>query len=90
MSNVLTHDEQQQVLTLGRLGWSLRQIRDRRGFGHLDQAVALYGFFFILFNLVGVLVFRDSPIAYAAHAGGFVAGWLMGGWRARRSTKLFR
>ena len=47
-------------------------------------------FFFILFNLVGVLVFRDSPIAYAAHAGGFVAGWLMGGWRARRSTKLFR
>lgn len=66
------------------IGWSLRQIKDRRGFGHLDQAVGIYGLLFILFNAVGILVLRDSPIAYAAHAGGFVAGWLMGGWRSYR------
>lgn len=66
------------------IGWSLRQIRDRRGFGHLDQAVGLYGLFFILFNLAGVLAFRDSPVAYAAHAGGFAAGWLLGGGPRRR------
>lgn len=66
------------------IGWSLRQIKDHRGFGHLDQAVAIYGLLFILFNAVGILVFQDSPIAYAAHAGGFVAGWLMGGWRSYR------
>ena len=63
------------------IGWALRQIRDHRGFGHLDQAVLIYGFLFILFNAIGILVFRDSPIAYAAHAGGFAAGWLLGGWR---------
>jgi membrane associated rhomboid family serine protease len=63
------------------IGWSLRQIRAGRGFGHLDQAVALYGVFFIVFNLIGILAFHDSPIAYAAHAGGFAAGWLYGGWR---------
>lgn len=61
------------------IGWSLRQIRERRGFGHLDQAVGIYGLLFILFNAVGILVFQDSPIAYAAHVGGFIAGWLMGG-----------
>ena len=61
------------------IGWSLRQIRDRRGFGHLDQAVTIYGLFFIGFNLIGILAFNDSPIAYAAHAGGFVAGWFYGG-----------
>lgn len=61
------------------IGWSLRQIRAGRGFGHLDQAVTLYGLFFIGFNLIGILAFHDSPIAYAAHAGGFVAGWLYGG-----------
>ncbi len=66
------------------IGWSLRQLRVGRGFGHLDQAVLIYGLFFIGFNLVGVLVLRDSPIAYAAHAGGFVAGWLTGGTRTRR------
>jgi len=65
------------------IGWSLRQIRDRRGFGHLDQAVGIYGLLFILFNAVGILVFQDGPTAYAAHAGGFVAGWLMGGGRQR-------
>jgi membrane associated rhomboid family serine protease len=65
------------------IGWSLRQIRDRRGFGHLDQAVVLYGLFFIVFNLIGILAFNDSPIAYAAHAGGFAAGWLFGGWRGK-------
>ena len=64
------------------IGWSLRQIRDRRGFGELDQAVTIYGVFFIVFNLVGILAFNSSPIAYAAHAGGFVAGWLYGGWGA--------
>jgi transposase len=37
MSNVLTHDEQQQVLTLGRLGWSLRQIQRKTGI-HRDTA----------------------------------------------------
>lgn len=63
------------------IGWSLRQMRERRGFGHLDQAVGLYGLLFILFNAVGILVFQDSPIAYAAHAGGFAAGWLIGGRR---------
>src|SRR5687767_8328950 len=26
MSNVLTHEKQQQILALGRLGWSLRRI----------------------------------------------------------------
>ena len=67
------------------IGWSLRQIRDRRGFDQLDQAVILYGLFFIVFNLIGILAFNDSPIAYAAHAGGFAAGWLLGGWRPRRS-----
>ena len=61
------------------IGWSLRQLRDRRGFGQLDRAVLLYGVLFLLFNAVGILIFRDSPIAYAAHAGGFVAGWLLGG-----------
>jgi membrane associated rhomboid family serine protease len=61
------------------IGWSLRQIRDRRGFGHLDQAVTIYGLFFIGFNLIGILAFNDGPIAYAAHAGGFVAGWFYGG-----------
>jgi membrane associated rhomboid family serine protease len=66
------------------IGWSLRQIRDRRGFGHLDQAVGIYGLLFILFNAVGILVFQDSPIAYAAHVGGFIAGWLMGGRRSYR------
>jgi membrane associated rhomboid family serine protease len=63
------------------IGWCLRQIRDHRGFGHLDQAVTLYGVFFIVFNLIGILAFSDSPIAYAAHAGGFAAGWIQGGWR---------
>jgi membrane associated rhomboid family serine protease len=61
------------------IGWSLRQIRDRRGFGELDQAVTIYGVFFIVFNLVGILAFNDSPVAYAAHAGGFAAGWVYGG-----------
>lgn len=61
------------------IGWSLRQIRRGRGFGRLDQAVTVYGLFFIAFNVVGVLLFNDSPIAYAAHAGGFLAGWLYGG-----------
>ncbi|MDX6752587.1 rhomboid family intramembrane serine protease [Geminicoccaceae bacterium 1502E] len=61
------------------IGWSLRQIRDGRGFSHLDQAVTLYGLFFIGFNLLGVVAFNDSPVAYSAHAGGFVAGWLYGG-----------
>ncbi|MEK0084761.1 rhomboid family intramembrane serine protease [Benzoatithermus flavus] len=65
------------------IGWSLRQIREHRGFGHLDQAVNLYGALFILFNLVGIVLFHDSPIAYAAHAGGFLAGWLYGGGRRR-------
>jgi len=64
------------------IGWSLRQIRDRRGFGELDQAVTIYGVFFIVFNLVGILAFNDSPVAYAAHAGGFAAGWVYGGWGA--------
>lgn len=63
------------------IGWSLRQIREHRGFGHLDQAVNLYGALFILFNLIGIVLFHDSPIAYAAHAGGFIAGWLYGGGR---------
>jgi membrane associated rhomboid family serine protease len=71
------------------IGWSLRQIRDRRGFGDLDQAVTIYGVFFIVFNLIGVLAFQDSPVAYAAHAGGFAAGWFYGGrgragWRQGR------
>jgi transposase len=39
MSNVLTHDEQQKVLTLGRLGWSLRQIQRQTGI-HRDTAGA--------------------------------------------------
>lgn len=66
------------------IGWSLRQLHLGRGFGHLDQAVLIYGLFFVGFNLVGVLALSDSPIAYAAHAGGFVAGWLAGGTRTRR------
>ena len=36
MSNVLTYDERQQVLTLGRLGWSLRQIQRQLGEGRLS------------------------------------------------------
>jgi membrane associated rhomboid family serine protease len=67
------------------IGWCLRQIRDHRGFGHLDQAVTLYGVFFIVFNLIGILAFNDSPVAYAAHAGGFAAGWVHGGWRRGRA-----
>lgn len=66
------------------IGWSLRQLRLGRGFGHLDQAVLIYGLFFIGFNLVGILALSDSPIAYAAHAGGFIAGWLTGGAKLRR------
>ena len=31
MSNVLEHDKQQQVLALGRVGWSLRRIEDATG-----------------------------------------------------------
>ena len=31
MSNVLEHDKQQQVLALGRLGWSLRRIQEATG-----------------------------------------------------------
>ena len=31
MSNVLDHDTQQQVLFLGRLGWSLRRIEEATG-----------------------------------------------------------
>ena len=31
MSNVLEHDKQQQVLALGRLGWSLRRIEEATG-----------------------------------------------------------
>ncbi len=31
MSNVLGYDKQQQVLALGRLGWSLRRIEDATG-----------------------------------------------------------
>jgi membrane associated rhomboid family serine protease len=64
------------------IGWSLRQIHAGRGFGHLDQAVTLYGVFFVVFNLIGILAFHDSPIAYTAHAGGFAAGWFYGGWQA--------
>lgn len=63
------------------IGWSLHQIRDGRGFGHLDQAVNLYGALFILFNVIGIALLRDSPIAYAAHVGGFAAGWAYGGRR---------
>lgn len=66
------------------IGWSLCQIRAHRGFGYLDRAVAIYGLFFIGFNLIGILAFHDSPIAYAAHAGGFVGGWLYGGWNPAR------
>ena len=58
------------------IGWSLRQIRDRHGFGELNQAVTIYGVFFIVFNLIGILAFNDSLVAYAAHAGGFMAGWV--------------
>ncbi len=72
------------------IGWSLRQMRDGRGFGHLDQAVGLYGLLFILFNAVGILVFQDSPIAYAAHVGGFAAGWLLGGRRGRPRPGFMR
>lgn len=39
MSNVLTHDERHQVLALGRLGWSLRQIQRETGI-HRDTAGA--------------------------------------------------
>ena len=60
------------------IGWSLRQVHDGRGFGHLNQAVTIYGLFFVGFNLVGLLALDDSPIAYAAHVGGFLAGWLLG------------
>ena len=66
------------------IGWSLRQIHLGRGFGHFDQAVTIYGLFFVGFNLLGILAFSDSPIAYAAHVGGFVAGWLYGGWNPAR------
>ena len=31
MSNVLTEEKKQQVLVLGRMGWSLRQIQRRTG-----------------------------------------------------------
>jgi membrane associated rhomboid family serine protease len=72
------------------IGWSLRQLKDRRGFGHLDQAVQLYGMLFILFNLIGIVAFRDSPIGYAAHVGGFVAGWVYGGWRSGRERPAWR
>lgn len=58
------------------IGWSLREIQEHRGFGHLNQAVSLYGVFFIIFNLIGIVAFNDSPIAYSAHAGGFAMGWL--------------
>lgn len=57
------------------IGWSLRQIRDRNGFGQVDRAVTLYGVFFIIFNLLGLVAFSSGPIAYAAHAGGFAVGW---------------
>lgn len=63
------------------IGWSLRQIHLGRGFGHLDQAVTIYGLFFVGFNLLGIVALSDSPIAYAAHVGGFGAGWLLGSWR---------
>jgi membrane associated rhomboid family serine protease len=63
------------------IGWSLRQIRERRGFGDLDQAVNLYGALFILFNVIGIVLLHDSPVAYAAHVGGFAAGWIQGGRR---------
>lgn len=61
------------------IGWSLRQIHRHRGFGRYDQAVTTYGLLFIVFNLIGIVAFNDSPTAYAAHVGGFAAGWLDGG-----------
>ena len=70
------------------IGWSLRQIHERRGFGHLDQAVSIYGMLFILFNLIGIVAFHDSPIGYAAHVGGFAAGWLYGGRHGKRNPRL--
>ncbi len=33
MSNVLAKEKRQQVLALGRLGWSLRRIEGAAGFG---------------------------------------------------------
>ena len=31
MSNVLDHEKQQQILALGRLGWTLRRIEEATG-----------------------------------------------------------
>ncbi|MEO7650390.1 MAG: IS21 family transposase, partial [Bryobacteraceae bacterium] len=41
MSNVLTEEKKQQILTLGRLGWSLRRIEKQTGIGRETAAAYL-------------------------------------------------
>ena len=67
MSNVLTEDKRQQVLALGRLGWSLRRIE--RATGVRRETASGY------LKTAGVVVrSRGRPSARPAKPGHFVGG----------------
>jgi hypothetical protein len=41
MANVLSDEKKQQVIALGRLGWTLRRIQQATGVGHRRKPVIL-------------------------------------------------